>query len=85
MKWSAITTEYESNKKWVKNITCGNIAIEERVTYNPLEGGTTFTIAYDIKVGGFLKILSPVMSGLMCKETKKSLDNLKGILETQTQ
>ncbi len=81
MRWTAIATEYESNKKWGKNITCGSLAIEEHVTYTPVEGGTTFTILYDMKVGGFLKLLSPLMAGLMRKETKKSLGNLKSILE----
>jgi uncharacterized membrane protein len=84
MKWTAIATEYESNKKWGKNITCGSLAIEEHVTYKPVEGGTTFTILYDMKPGGFLKLLSPVMAGSMRKETMKSLGNLKSILEAQT-
>ena len=81
MRWTAIATEYESNKKWGKNITCGSLAIEEHVTYNPVERGTTFTILYDMKVGGFLKLLLPVMAGSMRKETKKSFGNLKNILE----
>ena len=81
MKWTAIATEYESNKKWGKNITCESLTIEEHVTYNPVEGGTTFTILYDMKAGGFLKLLSPVMAGSMRKETRKSLGNLKSILE----
>ena len=81
MGWTAIVTEYESNKKWGKNITCGSLAIEEHVTYNPVKRGTTFTILYDMKVGGFLKLLLPVMAGSMRKETKKSFGNLKSILE----
>jgi uncharacterized protein YndB with AHSA1/START domain len=81
MKWTAIATEYESNKKWGKKITSGNVAIEEHVTYNPVEGGTAFTIVYDMKVGGLLKLLSSVMAGSMRKETQKSLGNLKSILE----
>ena len=81
MRWTAIATEYESNKKWGKNITCGSLAIEEHVTYNPVERGTTFTILYDMKAGGFLKLLLPVMAGSMRKETKKSFGNLKSILE----
>jgi hypothetical protein len=85
MKWTAIATEYESNKKWGKNITCGSMAIEEHVIYNPVKGGTTFTIVYDMKAGGLLKLLSPVMARSMRKETKKSCGNLKSILEAQTQ
>ena len=85
MKWTAIATEYESNKKWSKNITCGSMEIGEHLAYNPIEGGTAFTIVYDMKVGGFLKLLSPVIAGSVRKETKKSLGNLKSILEAQTQ
>jgi hypothetical protein len=57
------------------------VVIEEHMTYNPVEGGTIFTIVYDTKVGGLLKLLSPVMAGSMHKETKTSLGNLKSILE----
>ena len=85
MGWTAIVTEYESNKKLGKKITSGSVAFEEHITYTPVERGTTFTILYDMKVGGFLKLLSPVMAGSMHKETKKSLGNLKSILEAQTQ
>jgi uncharacterized membrane protein len=81
MKWTAIATEYESDKKWGKKITSGSLAIEEHITYNPAGGGTIFTIVYDMKAGGFLKLLSPLMAGSMRKETKKSLGNLKSNLE----
>jgi uncharacterized membrane protein len=81
MKWTAVATGFESNRKWGKKITSGSLAIEEHMTYNPVEGGTIFTIVYDMKVGGLLKLLSPVMAGSMRRETKKSLGNLKGILE----
>jgi uncharacterized membrane protein len=81
MRWTAIATEYEANKKWGKKITSGSVAFEEHMTYTPVEGGTTFTILYDMKVSGFLKLLSPLLVGSMRRETKKSLGNLKNILE----
>jgi uncharacterized membrane protein len=81
MKWTAQVTEYELNKKWSKNITCGSMAIKEHVAYEPLDGSTTFTIAYDMKAGGFLKLLSIPLTRSMRKETKKSLGNLKRLLE----
>ena len=83
MKWTAKATEYEPNRKWAKNIICGSMTIEEHVTYDPVEGGIKFTIVYDMKVGGFLKLFSPMVVGSMRKETKKSLSNLKSILEAQ--
>jgi uncharacterized membrane protein len=84
MKWTAKVTEYKPNRKWAKNITCGSMIIEEHVTYDPIEERTKFTIVYDMEVGGFLKLFSPMVVSSMRKETKKSLNNLKSILEAQT-
>ena len=85
MKWTAVATEYESNKKWGKNIASGGVAIEEHMTYTPVEGGTAFTIVYNMRAGGLLKLLLPMMARSTSKETKKSLGNLKTILESSTQ
>ena len=84
MKWSGKATEYEPNRKFGKNIICGPITNEQHNTYNPIEGGTRFTIVYDMKVGGFFRLFSPMIVSSMRKELKKSLSNLKGILEAQT-
>jgi hypothetical protein len=82
MKWTATATEYEPNRKFGKNIDSGSVLIEQHNTYNPVKEGLRFTIAYDVKVNGFLKILSPMIVSSMRKELQKSLVNLKQILET---
>jgi uncharacterized membrane protein len=84
MKWTAKVTEYEPNKKFGKNIISGPLTNEQHNTYDPIEGGTKFTIMYNMKVGGFMKLFSPVMVSSIRKALKKALSNLKGILETQT-
>jgi uncharacterized protein YndB with AHSA1/START domain len=84
MKWTAKATEYEPNRKFGKNIDSGSMTIEQHNTYNAVGGGTRFTIVYDMKVGGLLKLLSPMLVSSMRKELRKSLGNLKGILEAQT-
>jgi uncharacterized membrane protein len=84
MKWTAKATEYEPNKKWTKNINSGSITINEHVNYEPIEGRIKFTIVYDMKVGGLFRLFSPMVVSSMRKETKKSLSNLKSILEAQT-
>jgi hypothetical protein len=81
MKWTAQVIEYEKNKKFGKNITSGSVFIEQHNTYDPVKDGLKFTIVYDTKVNGFLKILSPMIVSSMQKELKKSLGNLKQILE----
>ena len=84
MKWTAEATEYELNKNWAKKITSGGLSISEYMTYDPIEGGTKFTIKYDMKAGGFLKLFSPMIVSTMRKETEKSLNDLKNILEART-
>ena len=84
MKWTAKATEYEPNMKWVKNITAGSTIIEEHMTFDPIEMGTRFTIVYDMKVGGLMKLFSPMIVSSMRKETRKSLGILKNILEART-
>jgi uncharacterized membrane protein len=84
MKWTAKVTEYELNRKFGKNINSGPITNEQHNTYDPIEGGTKFTIVYDMKVGGLMKPFSPIVVSSMRKALKKALSNLKGILEAQT-
>lgn len=81
MKWTAKATEYEANRKYGKIITCGSITNQQHNTYDPIEGGTKFTIEYDLKVGGVMKLVSPMVVCSLRKETKKSLGNLKKVLE----
>ena len=84
MKWIAEVKEYEQNTKWTKNITCRGMHISEHVTYDPVGELTIFTIRYDMKLSGFMKLFSPMIVSTMRKETTKSLAQLKSILETQT-
>jgi uncharacterized membrane protein len=83
MKWTAKSTEYEPNRKFGKNITCGLIFNQQHNTYDLKEGGTKFTIVYDLKIGGIMKLFSPLVVSSMRKELNKALSNLKGILEAQ--
>ena len=81
MKWTAKVSEYKPNSKWSKKITSGSVKIEEQMNFKPKDEGVKFTIVYDMKIGGFLKLFSPMVVSTMRKETKKSLINLKTILE----
>lgn len=84
MRWTAKGTEYEPNKCWGKTITSGSIVNKERLICDPIGTGTKFTIVYDMNVGGFMKLFSPMIVGSMRKETHRSLGNLKRVLEAQT-
>ena len=84
MKWTSNATEYEPNRKFGKNITCGPITNEQHNTYDPIAGGTKFTIVYNMKVGGLMKLFSPMIVSSTRKALKNALGNLKAILEAQT-
>jgi hypothetical protein len=51
------------------------------LVFEPVEGGTKFTITYDVEVGGSMKAFSRMVVGSQRKETKESLKNIKRILE----
>ena len=84
MAWTAQATEYEPNRKWGKDITSGSIVLEEHLIFDPIEGGTKFTIIYDVRVGGSLKAFSRMVLNSQRNETRESLKNVKKILETGT-
>lgn len=82
MPWTATVTEYEPAKKFGKSITSGPVLIEQLETFVPVPEGTRFSLAYDIRVSGCMKVLSPLIVRSMGKGLRKSLGTLKQILET---
>ena len=82
-KWTAKTVECEPNKSFGTDTTGPGIIMKEHYTYGSVNGGTKFTVVYDIKMHGLHKLSSPMVISTMRKELKKSLGNLKGVLEAQ--
>ena len=81
--YTAKTTEYEPYKKWGKVIDSGNVIIDDKLIFEPAEGGTKFTLVYDVKVGGFLKLLSSMIFSALQKQLKQDMSNIKSILEAK--
>lgn len=81
-EWTAKVTEYDPYKRWGKVIDSGSIIIDDKLVCDPTEEGMKFTMTYDVKVSGFLKLLSPLIISSMRKQLKLDLVNLKSILET---
>ena len=82
-EWISKVTEYELDRVWTENITSGSMQFEERLLFEPVEGGTKLTVMSEMKAGGFLKLLSPMVASTMRKHIRVSLSNLKSILEAQ--
>lgn len=84
MALTARVTEYETNKKWGGSISLPSVQLEEHFTFDSIEGGTKLTRVYDVQLHGLLKLLAPMVLSSMRSGSKKSLANLKSILEAQT-
>jgi hypothetical protein len=82
MPWTATATEYEPDRKFVKKIDSGPVFIEQHNSYTPIPAGTKFTITYDMKFRGCMRILSPFIVNAMRKEIQKSLGKVKQIVES---
>jgi hypothetical protein len=84
MAWTAKITEYETNKIWRQDLISGSSSIDEHMIFESIDKGTKFTQVYDMKMGGLLKLATPMMVSTMHKEMKANHISLKGILETKS-
>jgi len=83
MNWTSIVNECEPNKKWSETIISGGSRIDEHLDFDSVDGSTKFTLAYDMKAGGILRLLSPLITSTTRKQLKENLGNLKRILEAR--
>jgi len=84
MAWTAKVTEYEPSKKWGGAVSLPSMLLEEHFILDSIEGGTKLTRVMDVQFGGLLKLFAPMVLSSMRRGAKKSLSNLKSILEAQT-
>jgi uncharacterized protein YndB with AHSA1/START domain len=84
LPWTAKLTEYKPNKQWAKTIDSGSVIIYDQLILAPTAGGSRFTTIYDVKVGGVLRLLSPMIISSLRKQLKVDLIKVKRILESQT-
>jgi len=79
--WTATATEYEADRKFGKTIDSGSVVIDQHNTYTPTPEGTMFSMVYDMKFSGGIRLLSPLIVRSMRTEMKNSLMKMKQILE----
>ena len=85
MKASAKVTEYELNKRIGIDEYFGSSIAKTTFSVEPVEGGTKFTQRNESKFSGFVKVFSPLSVFFTRRQVKEGLNNLKSILEAQTQ
>ena len=83
--WTAEVTEYEANRKVKYEVTGGPLSAEQTVTFEPVEGGTKFTLVLELEqeMGGFIRLAEPIVTRMIQRDIETDLANLKDILEAE--
>jgi hypothetical protein len=79
--WTAKVTEYKPNQLVNETVSSGKTVTYTKRIFQTISGGTRFTLVYDMRIGGVTKLFAPLITGSTRRKNKKSLDNLKKILE----
>jgi hypothetical protein len=80
--WNLTVKEYKLNNKWSDRVVSGSSVIEEEMTFHYQQEGTNFSIKYEMRGGGLLKVFTLFVTSIMRKQTLKNINKLMTILET---
>lgn len=80
-EWTSEVTRYEPNKELRQKMIWGPMSLEQRLTFESVEGGTKYTQAGEGETGGIFKMAQPLVDRMMKKQLEGSLAKLKGVLE----
>lgn len=78
---TAVVTEYEPNKVVAMETTSGPIPFKFRVTFEPVESGTSMTVRASGELGGFFKLAEPLVLRMGKRQMETELYNLKDLIE----
>ena len=74
-------TGYEPNKQWNEKIDGGSLQAEGNITFDSVEGGTRVSAVVDLKIGGLMMLLSPLITRNLKKQMQADISRLKAVLE----
>ncbi len=75
-------TAFTLNQGWSFKSTSGPIPLEGGVAVESADGGTKVTLGGEMKLGGLLKLVEPILHGMMQRQLNGELLNLKHLLES---
>src|SRR6266511_2104366 len=77
----AVVTEYELNRKYATMNKSG-LPIKTQRVFEPVEGGTRVTFAVETEVGGFFKLVEPLMVRIGKRRLEADALMVKDIIES---
>ncbi|HEY3311827.1 MAG TPA: SRPBCC family protein [Anaerolineales bacterium] len=73
--------QYEPNQLAAWKTVSGPLPLEFRRSFERVEGGTRFTIKYELEPRGFFKLVMPLLAPSATRQHKGDLCNVKALLE----
>ena len=74
--------EYEPNRSAAWKNVSGPLPLTFRRTFERVEGGTRFTIRYELELSGFFKLVMPLFAGSVKRQHEGDLRKVKELMET---
>jgi uncharacterized protein YndB with AHSA1/START domain len=75
-------TEYEPNRSFAETTRSGPVPVDNRVTFEPVAGGTRITLTSVAEPGGFFKIAEPLLVRVVKRQFEADYANLKDLMES---
>ena len=75
-------TEYEPNRSFAEKSKSGPFPVENRTTFERVDGGTQVTFTTVAEPGGFFKLAEPLLVGMIKRQFETDFANLKDLLES---
>ena len=75
-------TEYEPNRSFAEKSKSGPFPIENRTTFERVDGGTRVNFTAVAEPGGFFKLAEPLLVGMIKRQFQADFANVKDLLES---
>jgi len=83
LEGEAVVTEYELNRKYA-TVNKSGLPIETKRTFEPVEGGAQVTFSVKVEIGGFLKLVEPLLARIGKRRLTADAIKVKNIIEART-
>ena len=75
-------TEYEPNRSFAEKSKSGPFPVENRTTFERVDGGTRVNFTTVAEPGGFFKLAEPLLVGMLKRQFEADFANVKDLLES---
>ena len=75
--------EYEPIRSAAWKTVSGHLPLTFQRTFERVEGGTRFTIRYDLEVRGFFKLVMPLLAGPVKRQHEGDLRKVKELMDAR--